>query len=570
MSVSGVPHDGKNVFDYDGTQCSADNNPNAVNSWGHDAWQNLYGKSSALVGWLYQSSLSLYSGAASNVTPPPSSERVVKAVKSGSFLERRRVQVFSGALATEGRKDVPYLSNKYVLKPSNLNSKVRKNNALIYCRHLAAQFIISCRQNSSQVTHPHILFGSTQAIQKNISANIEDRFHELKLTASGKHIIVNDKFGKHLSVWAKSMMPGQKKWFLILSMNHAMAFQLHYELKYSLSNGSEAKYGIRFFDPNMTDSVVKCIVNNPADFNADQYALSKFINNSSYNTYFRRDGGSISTECLIYDCTDPTRPNPKFTTIECASPHGISATMLSHLLKDGGDASAIEALARGLSIGALCADELTKELSEKYTHDMLCLPMAMYNGNGDAIKAYCNVLENLSENQRAGFLPNLVAAKGMDGIPGLYMALQNGHASAIKAYGQLLKLLPKDTLSELLPELLSASRSNGISGLYMALQDGHTDAIKAYGDLLDLLPDNQRDRRLQVLLAAKREDGKAGICIAYKRGHYAAIAAYRALLNLLPIAIRDKYLSKLLETLGWYERFGINILMATQGCADKA
>lgn len=468
------------------------------------------------------------------------------ASNDGRPISHRHLRAYSDDTISLGDKHIPYYSDRYILqtgdRPVHLNGKILRadKRGMITCRHLAAQFVLSGRQNSGKIL-PHELFGSPQAIKDHVDPDIEALYYAELAHACGKYIFPNDRLGHYLSCWAASLEQDQQKHFLLQSKRHAFAIRLHRKTNIEESSDS---YVVHFYDPNITNIKVRCAVKSPQAFDSPEYALSQFMSADAYHHYFKE----FEQECLVYDCSQPSHPQPRFLTVDYTPEDGPSGTALFYLLGDGKDPAAIRAIAEFFrSLPTVERGErLAAMLDETCSGKISGLALALQWNHADAIEAYGELLSQLPDQLRRIRLPTLLAAWREEGTFGLFVALQRNHVDAIQAYGRLLTLLPEDMRGTELPVLLAAIEKNGNPGLFIALQMNNADAIRAYGELLNLLPEDDREAQLFQLLAARREDGAPGLAIAMQKNSADAIRAFGELLNLLPARTRSTLLPAIL------------------------
>lgn len=189
--------------------------------------------------------------------------------------------------------------------------------------------------------------------------------------------------------------------------------------------------------------------------------------------------------------------------------------------------------------GKLVGEEVQAQVDSVYD--------ALSEDNANHIRAICDELKN--KNISGEKLVNLLAKKTNNQVrPGLYLALQSGHAEAVRAFGELLKLLPPESQVAALPNLLAAKRLNGTPGFHMALFNGHAEAVTAFGVLLKLLPEDLQKTALPGLLEAKDNKNIPGLYEAFQQNQAKTVRAFRNLLQLFPEEVREPILFSLLKT----------------------
>lgn len=431
-------------------------------------------------------------------------------------------------------KSQPYMPMPFNRHFQNLNGEVNfpYSNEPIYCRHLAASYVVDSLTSPDGKVDFMKHYSSAQNIAAHVPASTETTYQSLKAHATRHDLIKNDALGSHIKMCFEDMQEKGEKvsGLLIESLNHTMAIRLRVK-------GSPEKpvYVISFYDPNKTDTAVRCEVSDLAEI--EHHTLAQWIDGSTgaegglYQDYY---GGiepiSLVTQCNLTNLTgSPLAGTKKLTSF---NPDPITPTHLSFLLRNNFVADFIGLLPRLKAIGAQEPDKLYNLLTQKTDVGYFGLYIALQNGDTEMVRAFGELLKLIPEHLRA----ELVASRRSDGVPGLCMALQNGHAETIQAFGELLKLIPQRQRAE----LIAAIGDDGVPGLFMALQNGHAKAVRAFGELLKLIEDeNQRAE----LIAAIAPNGVSGIAIAVLRGHVEAIKECGQLVKQIPTeSIRDRLL----------------------------
>lgn len=382
----------------------------------------------------------------------PLAAAVASAPKKHKPLACFRVEVATGNLLPQDVKFRPYWSNRHTPHGFNLNDTIEfPGVAPTYsCRHFTTQLLTNLRENPGSKLNPHLYFSDVESVKINVNRDVEKIEGILKKNACGKYIIPNIRFGSLLCELTSSLRPRQQRQYYLESCGHSMAFQLEFK---PAENEKQRRYVVRLYDPNMTNLKIRCQVNDPRDFDRDEYALHNFLTASNYETYF----GNIEQECIIYDCSESSFARSEFIAIETASGEAASAPLLFHLLADGNDPAAIRRI----------ADTLKARPASSYVEQ----------------------------------LPEWLSARGKHGTSGLYLTLLFNHAEVLRAYGELLDLLPKEQRNAVLVNILSGGPEESPPGLYWALRHGNTGVIGVYGELLRRLDEEQHALQIAALLA---------------------------------------------------------------------
>nr|WP_240669199.1 ShET2/EspL2 family type III secretion system effector toxin [Dyella sp. M7H15-1] len=458
-------------------------------------------------------------------------------------------------------KSVPYLSKKNAYPPASLNcvatfpAPAGVPQSKIACCNLAVQYAYDCLHDETETGKVDLnLFESIEQIAQHVSENgtVAD-YDNMRRNAQEAHLIKTDHLGGFLAAQFKKIEEESQngigvRGLLVESSNHSMAIRLR--VKPHPQDANKKIYVVKFYDPNMTNTTVRCEVDDLSKLNGQtlrQYIDGDGQHDSYYSSYFRND-----EDCaLVHVCSPQAAQQPPLQTSQgralTSRCEGLSPAVMWHLLSGN---FSVDLAGLSEDFAKLDVETQVRLLAAKDAKGTSVLFIALQDGHTETIRAYRELLKQLPEEARAKFLVTLLAAKGANGTLGLYVALQNGHAEAICAYGELLKQLPEEARAQFLATLLAAKGANGRLGLFMALQEGHAEAIRAYGELLKQLPEQAQAKFLVTLLAAKDADGTPGLFMALQNGHAEAIRAYGELLKQLPEEARAKLLVTLLEAKG--------------------
>jgi len=451
-------------------------------------------------------------------------------------------------------KELPYYARQgleggqgnFNAEASFQNQKRKK----IVCRHLATHRIETQAMSETgkfRVDGNKPIFTDLMAVQRNVQADIEQRFDRLGANADKNYLINNVDLGKTLVKLFKEMdekiasLKGDEskekmqsvQYIALCSENHVMSLKLH--VKTMIKSENINKYVVEFYDPNLTNNHVR-LARIQLNTLSNLKLKDLFLGASAklYSSYFPRNnetsflfvtGTAENTKKILNGELDPkTSKNRKLDNelpVESISPH-----IISHLLREGFAENLLELAPKIKSTKS--EDELIGLLEAKDDRGTPGLHLALIHGHADAIKALGPLMPGVPKEKRV----NLLEAKSADGVTGLYFALALGNAKAVEAYGSLLAGLS----SEDRIRLLQAKGIDDFPGLNTALLLGKADSIGAYGTLLKNLPENDR---LQ-LLEAKSPNGIPGVYDALSGGHADAIKAFGNLIQDFSVESRSK------------------------------
>ncbi|MCD6027331.1 MAG: ShET2/EspL2 family type secretion system effector toxin [Solimicrobium sp.] len=420
------------------------------------------------------------------------------------------------------------LNEEVCFLPEKLGATSSKK---IVCRHFAAQFVKDTwRHKSGKVNLAP--YSSKKSIAQHIPIEIEIAYNTLINNAKRYELIGNDKLGKYLCACFQDMRSPEKqetiRALFLESTQHVMAFSLRIK-------GSEEHltYVILFYDANKTNVTVRCETKDLSTLK--NYSLKHFINGlpSKLPGFYEEYYGGVEPTSLLMECNLASfteNITQKTKMLENFPPNILTSTDIFFLLS-GNFAIDLAGLRGQLqTIAKSSPERLFELLAAKAVDGTPGLNMALQEGCANAIKSYEQLIHLVPENEY-DMRADLLAAKRADGAPGLFLAMQNGHAAAVKVYGELVqRALMHDRSRQV--KLLAANGPDGTPALFMALQHGHADAIKEYGKLL---PKSDL-RELITLVAAKRTNIAPGLFVALEQGHVGAVEAYGELLQLLPNA----------------------------------
>nr|WP_240669198.1 ShET2/EspL2 family type III secretion system effector toxin [Dyella sp. M7H15-1] len=480
---------------------------------------------------------------------------------------------------------MPYLSKINAYPPASLNgvatfpTPADSPLEVIACRHLAAQYLYDClHDDAGKVDLDH--FESVEQIAQHVSENgTQADYENMRRDAQEAHLIKTDHLGKLLMEQFEKIETENAssagigvRGLLLESTNHSMAIRLR--VKQDRDDPNKKIYVVKFYDPNMTDTTVRCEVDDLSKLNGQ--TLRQYIDGDGQHDPYYQHYFSSNEDCvMVHVCSHQATEQPplqtsqgKVLTSRC---EGLSPAVMWHLLRDN---CSVDLAGLSADFANLDVETQVRLLTAKDMNGTPGFYMALQNGHAEAIRAYGELLKQLPEEVSAKPIVTpakpivtpvklivtpvklivtptkpivtLLEAKIANGTSGLYIALQNGHAEAIRAYGELLKQVGNVSLVK----LLEAKSADGTSGLFMALHAGHAEAIRAYGELLKQLPKGARDRSLFKLLDAIGADGTTGLYAALQNGHAEAIRAYGELLEQLPKEARAKLLVKRLNANG--------------------
>ncbi|QAU24032.1 ShET2/EspL2 family type III secretion system effector toxin [Dyella sp. M7H15-1] len=385
-------------------------------------------------------------------------------------------------------------SKKHTYPPARLNGQATFpgvpgiQREYIECRHLAAQYIYDSLHNEAgKVDLSH--FSSVNQIAQHVkTGGTEADCEKMLRDAQEAYLIKTDDLGKLLKdqfqqIENESQNGAGVRSLMVTSTNHAMAIRLR--VKQHPQDVQKKIYVVKFYDPNFTDTTVRCEVDNIDKLNTQ--TLRQYIDgDGQHDPHYQRYFDSYEDCVMVHVCS---RQAPEQSPLQISQGMALtcryeelSPIVMWHLLRNN------------------LAGELVK-LFEKFTRL-------------DAARQV-----------------KLLAAKSPIKIPGLFIALECGCAEAIRAYGTLLKQVPEKTLVWHIITLLKAKGPDGTSGLYFALQNGHAEAIQAYGELLRLVPEEALAYSLADMLKVKHKYGVSALDVARRLGHDKAIQAYEAVVD---------------------------------------
>ena len=178
-------------------------------------------------------------------------------------------------------------------------------------------------------------------------------------------------------------------------------------------------------------------------------------------------------------------------------------------------------------IHALSPDEVSKLFAAKDNNANAALLIALQNGNGVAVEAYCELLKDFSKVLSPKQLVELLNPVDTEGNSALFLELWNKNGTGIDAYWALLEHASEMLAPGQLAELITAKNADGNSALFMGLKNRKAGVVKAYGDLLKRVPQKwiSSEQRVNLLLG-RDTHGTVGLGKAFESGHVTVINAY--------------------------------------------
>ncbi|WP_176696838.1 ShET2/EspL2 family type III secretion system effector toxin, partial [Candidatus Ichthyocystis sparus] len=443
-------------------------------------------------------------------------------------------------------KSIPYISKLSLQQEEiNLNCEINVDGVNIDCTRLSALYLrkaVDCHVRNKKLVVGDI-FGSAALIESIIPKDIHPIYKNMVDSSCGRHIVACRKFGDFLCGIAKDTGICEQRLFLLSSSSHVMAVRLLHKksCKTLLS-----RYVVWFFDPNITNVIVRVAVNDPNDFlDESRFSLQNFVDCSLYGKYFKTlTAQPEECECLIYEYCELKGTNKSFLTLQTLSQYGVSPCMVFHLMSEG-SANDVMGLVNIVSLLNPGSDFRKDIFCGKSSAGIPALYAALGLGNHENIDAYGLLLDTMSSDEMIKFLPELLRSEDMEGTPGLFLALREGHTKSVAAYGRLLDRLfsmsdkiPVYNIASILFNLLVARRrDDGLPGLFIALQENRYEAVSEFCLLLDKLL-SIRDEisvfelcdMIYDLLMSKRSDGVPGLQIALFWDSYESVRVFGELL----------------------------------------
>ncbi len=414
------------------------------------------------------------------------------------------------------QRNSPYISKKNVERLLNLNCKVKIDEEIISCSHLASLFTLkstNCYRNNEKMRIGK-LFADENSVKRAIPENFRKIYKDMIENSCGRHIIACDGFGKFLHGIASSTASGEQRFFILESCSHVMSFRITHKTR-KMGESSIDKtdsWVVHFFDPNATNVVSRSEVLKCEEFlDPSRFSLRMFIYKNNYRRYFeKKELGPIENECAIYEHFDIENKSFCFSTLETLSQHGISGCMIYHMMYSNISTLDIRGVVNSKLFSTLSADIRREIFFAKSSSGISALHMAMEQNKPDSVISYNDFLEELSCDEQVNLLPEILHAKSSLCDPPLFMAMKFGHAECVDNFGLLLGRLinirhriPIDNLSEILFNILLAKRKDNLSALSMSVLRNKFNAILAFGSLLDnifMLKDVMDARRIANMI----------------------------------------------------------------------
>ncbi|WP_092487810.1 ShET2/EspL2 family type III secretion system effector toxin, partial [Candidatus Ichthyocystis hellenicum] len=481
---------------------------------------------------------------------------------SGGFPVR--ISSFSDEVLLSSDKSDPYISKKHVGNIVSLNCVVSVHNERLGCSQLSALYVyknFKCH-SSDKKFKVYDLFRDEGSIRRAaVAISGIHRLHGHMLNrSSDRRIIVCDRFGCFLHEIATNIGVNSQRLFLLCSCNHVMSLRVTCKLKTNYLGNAECRYVVHVFDPNKTNVTARSEVSDPDCFlDQEKFSLRKFIGSHSYDEYFKElPDAPEEHELMVYECSDiegsrclsrsGVGVGECLSRLETLSYDGISECALYHLMESGLCSKNIIMMSGKLSL--LPSNVRENVVFGRSSSGTSALNAALSNDNHNSVRAYCHLLDSLSENEKLKLLPLLLIGGNKNGESGLVVAMQEDNTNSINAFADLLDMLlslrlriPASRLANMISELLTYGASG--SGLFVAMQGGCSLAIAAFGNLLDRLIDLSYEvpasEISEIIFTILKSDNKGvnGLFIAMKRGESFAIDSFGKLLDRL-ISLSDE------------------------------
>ncbi|WP_092487798.1 ShET2/EspL2 family type III secretion system effector toxin, partial [Candidatus Ichthyocystis hellenicum] len=452
-------------------------------------------------------------------------------------------------------KNSPYISKKNVESLLDLNCKVKIDEEIISCSHLASLFTLkstNCYRNNEKMRIGK-LFADENSVKRAIPENFRKIYKDMIENSCGRHIIACDGFGKFLHGIASSTASGEQRFFILESCSHVMSFRITHKTR-KMGESSIDKtdsWVVHFFDPNATNVVSRSEVLKCEEFlDPSRFSLRMFIYKNNYRGYFeKKESELIENECAIYEQSAIENKNKSFcfSTLETLSQDGISGCMIYHMMYSNISTLDIRGVLKSKLFSTLGADIRREVFLAKSSSGISVLQLMMEQNKPNSIISYNDLLEELSCDEQVNLLPEILHAKSSLCAPPLFMAMQFGYAECVYNFGLLLGRLinirhriPIDNLSEILFNILLAKRKDNLSALSMSVLRNKFNAILAFGSLLDnifMLKDVMDARRIAnmifFLLDHRSKRGYSALFYAVKGDCADEVRALGALIDRL-------------------------------------
>ena len=414
--------------------------------------------------------------------------------------------------------------SKGPVKELNGAAKNRTDGKSISCQHLAYAFAtggFGCKANVSQGKEPGSKFStvaSVDNIRNNAAIKTDRQLKNTPIRSGIPKVAVYfdaEHFGQALyGVWMnKSDQTTHNKplqTWLVGSENHLMAV--------NLLPTAESAMKIEWYDPNSTTIVRRAMVLNEETL--QQLTLNQFVCEARQK-YYALDQGQAGV-MMSTDAVEAQKDSDA-TVLSALTPSLLYLLMLHGQLNK----SVMDSLKMTLSeVRRNNQCDLTELLAAKRIDGLPGLYMALQCGHHETVSTFLGFIRQYGHIIEPRVLWELLAAKRWDGLPGLFMALQKGHQKAVSRYVEGISQLRDMLEADVIKKLLAAKTEDGLPGLFTALENGHHKAVSAYFEGITQLRDSIEPEAIKELLAAKHGDGTPGLFMALQEGHHKVVSAY--------------------------------------------
>lgn len=382
----------------------------------------------------------------------------------------------------------------------NYNGKVSRarygQTETVMCRHLAYAYASG---ELGRKPAPFQEVGTEEAIKHSWAIPDEETFdRQFLMNGCPRNATYFNlrTFPDALYVLAQELKVYERKDYLLVSINHAMAL--------SLVNRAEAGILLYFYDPNDTARHKRVMVRQAEDLKL--LSMGHLLSAADKNYYFPR---GLQAGCLLSPETAAKQEQCRVRYFAQAEP-GIVFFLGMH-----GHYGAADIHGNPVKPSDTASK---KQLVETQGCDgSPALFMAAQNGHAEAFKALIrDILDSLNKEDQIAFL----AGKREDGVPALFIAAQNGHLEVVKVL--LESILDKvDTDAQI--TLLAGKTANGDPALCVAAEKGHLEVFKV---LVESIPDSLGIDAQIELLAGKRANGASALLIAVEKGYKKMVEFY--------------------------------------------
>ena len=471
-------------------------------------------------------------------------------------------------------KEFPYQSAKRG-KPDNHNGKAKftGTNEKIVCRHLAIYQQVQ-QAKSPRIKFNYDQFSSEDAIEGNVTSDIEETYATLKAQASETHLVLNKNFGRFLARKFEEMEENGKQSTLMLveSTNHAMNVGLRIKHK-----DDTQSYVAKFFDPNETTTETRSKANNVKTFETqtlESYVTDAGLMNDYYpkpvdmplmleshvtdadsmNDYYSK---SVDMSLIFVRPEEEAEASVSLNssvdrTLTSMDIEDINGMAIWYLMREGFTGS-LKQLRDHFT--GLPEDKLIELMAAKDVKGIPGFFISMQKGDLEIIKVWGELLEQC-ESIPSEKLIELLAGKKADGMPALFMGMNEGRAEAVTAWGELVKQFKSIPLDQII-ELIAGRSADGYSAFFMAMSKGHAEAIKAWGELFKQFESIPKEQCID-LIAEKNANGMPALFVAMHQGNAEAIRAYGEVLKQFEPIPK----AKLIELLAGKDSMGFSALYA--------